>query len=241
MRWRVFALPRAIILAAKGISLRTKSIAILIVIPADMIGMAAWTISGGTPYGDKVLVTHVTDGDTIDIGRGWRYTRLRLIGVDTPETKHPDKPIEFYGPEASAFTKQSLEWKRVHIELDTENEFDVYGRMLGYVFLPDGSLFNAELVKKGYARVIAPVPFRYYTEFKQYEREARAKRIGIWSKYEVEEVAAVHESGKITGNTKSKIYHLPGQAHYSRIKEENIIYFNTEEEARQAGYRRSKK
>lgn len=124
--------------------------------------------------------THVTDGDTIGAGRGWRYEKVRLIGVDTPETVHPEKPVEKFGPEASDFTGRTLEGHKVHLQFEPRNEYDRYGRLLAYVFLMDGTLFNAELVKQGYARVIAPAPFRHYKEFKHYEQEARKAGLGMW-------------------------------------------------------------
>ncbi|MDA2921424.1 thermonuclease family protein, partial [Desulfobacterota bacterium AH_259_B03_O07] len=98
------------------------------------------------------------------------------------ETVHPEKPVEFFGPESSRFTESQLLGKRVHLEFEPEDRYDRYGRMLAYVFVENGTLFNAELVKKGFARVIAPSPFRYYKEFKQYERQARKGGVGIWSK-----------------------------------------------------------
>ncbi|MGQ0658452.1 MAG: thermonuclease family protein [Chromatiales bacterium] len=74
-----------------------------------------------------------------------------------------------------------LEGQSVHLEFERANLFDRYDRLLAYVFLQDGTLFNAELVKQGYARVIAPAPFRYYNEFKRYEREARKAELRMWS------------------------------------------------------------
>jgi micrococcal nuclease len=119
-------------------------------------------------------------GDTIGVGRGWRYHKVRLIGVDTPETVHPEKPIEAFGPEATAFTSQQLQGQRVHLAFEAHNLRDRYDRLLAYVFLSNGTLFNAELVKQGYARVRAPVAFQYYEEFKRYEREAQQAGMGLW-------------------------------------------------------------
>src|SRR3989304_4292889 len=200
-----------------------------------------FVLSGGDPYGKWVLVTQVVDGDTIHVGRGWRNTTVRLLGVDTPETVHPDKPVEFFGPEASEFTKKSLKGKKVHLEFEHLNQMDKYGRLLAYVYLSDGSLFNAELIKRGYAPVIAPSYFRYYDEFHNYEREAVADSKGIWTT-KVKNIQVPSEKvGKIIGNLKSKIYHLPGQANYEKGKEENRVYFDSEEEAISAGYRKSKR
>src|SRR3990170_5824483 len=103
-----------------------------------------WTLSGGDPKGARVLVTDVVDGDTVHVGRGWRRTTVRLIGVDSPETVHPEKPVEFYGPEASEFTEKSLTRQWVRLEFETGDQIDVYGRLLAYVVLMDGTLFNAE-------------------------------------------------------------------------------------------------
>ena len=206
-----------------------------------LIAYASWGLSGGNPYHKWVLVTRIIDGDTIHVGRGWRDVTVSLLGVDTPETVHPDKPVEFFGPEASEFTKRSLEGIKVRLKFEPSNRNDNYGRLLAYVFLLDGTLFNSELIKKGYARVIAPFRLRYYEEFRSYEQEAMAARLGIWSvKTKTLQVPA-GVSGKIIGHKGSKIYHLPGQASYDRIKEENRIYFDTEKKASKAGYRKAKR
>lgn len=154
-----------------------KVVVIILLIPASY---TIWTFSGGDPRGQWVLVTHVTDGDTIGVGRGWRYQKVRLIGVDTPETVHPEKPVEPFGPEASDFTKRELGGQRIRLEFEPDSQYDRYNRLLAYVFLMDGTLFNAELVKQGYARVIVFSPFRYYGEFKSYEREAKEAGLGVW-------------------------------------------------------------
>ncbi len=200
-----------------------------------------YVFSGGDPYGKWVLVTQVVDGDTIRVGRGWRNTTVLLLGVDAPETIHPDKPVEFFGPEASEFTKKTLKGKKVHLKFDPLNQVDNYGRLLAYTYLSDVTLFNAELIKRGYARVIAPSHFRYYAEFRNYEQEAMVAGRGIWAT-KVKDIQAPSESvGKIIGNRISKIYHLPDQANYGRLKEENRVYFNSEEEAVRAGYRKAKR
>ena len=96
-------------------------------------------------------VERVIDGDTIHVRvEGKRYT-VRLIGVDTPETKHPTKPVQYFGREASDFTKAALEGKTVMLQKDrTGDTVDRYGRWLRYVLL-DGDNFNARLIRDGYA------------------------------------------------------------------------------------------
>ncbi len=156
-------------------------VSVLIVIFLIPASYAIWTFTGGDPKGEWVRVTTVTDGDTIGVGRGWRYKKVRLIGVDTPETVHPEKPVEPFAPEASDFTETKLRGQKVHLEFEPHSQYDRYDRLLAYVFLADGTLFNAELIKQGYARVIAPSSFRYYEEFKNYERGAKTASLGIWS------------------------------------------------------------
>ena len=98
---------------------------------------------------EKALVARVIDGDTIQLDDG---RKVRLIGVDTPETVHPQKEVEYYGKEASDFTKSMLEGKEVYLEYDIQPT-DKYGRTLAYIWLSDGTLFNELLVLKGFAQV----------------------------------------------------------------------------------------
>jgi len=129
------------------------------------------------------LVARVVDGDTIIVGA---RERVRLIGVDTPETKHPQKPVEYYGKEATAFTRRMVQGKRVRLEFDQANtkigHKDRYKRTLAYVFLEDGTFLNAEIVKQGYGFAYTRFPFKYLDEFRRYEREAREQRRGLWGK-----------------------------------------------------------
>lgn len=166
---------------------------------------------------------------------------MRLIGVDAPETVHPEKPVQFYGPEASAFTSRSLTGKWVRLEFEQVDQIDVYGRLLAYIFLEDGTLFNRELVRQGYARAYTRFPFRYQEEFRLAQREARAAGRGLWARQKRPATSAHPLGGKIIGNRRSKVFHVPGQASYGRVSEENRVYFETEEEALKAGYRRAKR
>ena len=122
------------------------------------------------------LVERVVDGDTI-IVRG--VGRVRLIGVDTPETVHPRRPVECFGKEASAFTKRLLEGQRARLEYDRERT-DRYGRTLAYVYLANGTFANAEIVRQGYGHAYTRFPFRYLDQFRQHEREARRRERGLW-------------------------------------------------------------
>jgi micrococcal nuclease len=128
---------------------------------------------------DFYLCTRVVDGDTIIVSIDGRKERVRLIGVDTPETKHPNKPVEYFGREASAFTKHMVEGKKVNLEYDWQKR-DKYGRLLAYVFLEDGTFLNAEIIKQGYGFAYTRFPFKFLDEFRRYEREARKANKGLW-------------------------------------------------------------
>ncbi len=105
---------------------------------------------------------------------------MRLIGVDTPETVHPQKGQEPYGLEASDFTKSLLQGKRVRLEFDLDS-LDRYGRLLAYVYLENGLFVNAELVRKGYAQVATfPPNVKYAEYFLKLQRKARNRKLGLW-------------------------------------------------------------
>jgi micrococcal nuclease len=135
----------------------------------------------------RATVTHVVDGDTIDVRIGGREERVRLIGIDTPETKKPDTPIECFGPEASAFTASILPaGAEVRIERDVVGRDD-YGRLLGYVHKVggDGSadLFvNREIIARGYAVPLAIEPNTVYAgDFAAAAHEAETADFGLWA------------------------------------------------------------
>jgi micrococcal nuclease len=133
---------------------------------------------GQTDHDSTVKVTRVIDGDTIDISPSVEgRSRVRLIGMDTPEVHFGTQP---YGPEASAFAKQELEGEEVGLELDVQ-KIDPYGRLLAYVYLPDGQMFNKTLVEEGYAQVATfPPNVKNQERFLEAQREARAANRGLW-------------------------------------------------------------
>ena len=124
------------------------------------------------------VVTRVIDGDTIVVeGVG----TVRLIGVDTPETVDPRRPVGYFGKEASDFTKQLATGKRVRLEFD-QDRIDRYGRTLAYVYLqPENLLLNAEIIRQGYGFAYTRFPFRMMDEFRALEREAREAARGLWA------------------------------------------------------------
>ncbi len=137
--------------------------------------------------GELRSVVRVIDGDTLVLDGG---ERVRLIGVDTPETVHPNKPVERFGREASAFTKRQAEGKKVHLEYDSgTGRKDRYGRTLAYIYLPGNTLLNLEIIRQGYGHAYTRFPFSKMEEFRAAEREAREEGRGLWA-----EAAAEAES-----------------------------------------------
>jgi micrococcal nuclease len=119
----------------------------------------------------------VVDGDTFVLAGG---ERVRLIGIDTPETVHPHKPIEHLGPEASEFAKRLLSGQMVRLEFDVQ-ERDRYGRLLAYVYLEDGTFVNAEILRQGYGVLLTVPPnVKFAEEFLEIQRQAREAGRGLW-------------------------------------------------------------
>ncbi|MBI2036522.1 thermonuclease family protein, partial [Candidatus Microgenomates bacterium] len=125
---------------------------------------------------EEVLVKRVVDGDTVELENG---QRVRYIGIDTPETIDPRKPVQCFGKEASEFNKKLVEGKLVRLEKDV-SETDKFGRLLRYVFV-DSVFVNDYLVRQGYAHVSTfPPDVRYQQQFVEAEREARENNRGLW-------------------------------------------------------------
>ncbi|ULL19946.1 hypothetical protein DVH26_25050 [Paenibacillus sp. H1-7] len=132
---------------------------------------------------EPVTIERVVDGDTVEITMAGKKEKIRLIGIDTPETKKPNKPVMFYGNEAYEYTKKRLEKKAVELEWDVEQR-DQYGRLLAYVWVGK-ELFNRTLVQEGYARIYTfPPNVKYVSEFKKDQEAARKKGIGLWKDYD---------------------------------------------------------
>lgn len=128
--------------------------------------------------GTLVKVINVVDGDTIKIATG---QTVRYIGIDTPETVHPDKPVMCYGKEAAAKNTELVEGKVVELEKDV-SETDKYGRLLRYVWLED-ELVNEFLVREGYAQSSSyPPDVKYQSRFVSAQRLARSEEKGLWSR-----------------------------------------------------------
>lgn len=239
----------------------------------EILEQESSTIEGAKTYD----VIRVVDGDTIKVNINGKEESVRFLLVDTPETVHPDKPVQPFGKEASQFVKERLSGKQVQLELDI-SERDKYGRLLMYVYDEEGNSIQEALLKRGLARVayIYNPNVKYVDRYQAIQREAQEKAVGIWSienyvtdsgfvteaettendsqpsdseTSEAEEQAeapAQSAGGKIKGNISSsgeKIYHIPGGRYYDQTKidpERGEQYFDTEEAAQAAGYRKSK-
>ena len=131
------------------------------------------------------VIGHV-DGDTVRVrinnppeGLGVVET-IRLLGVDTPETVHPNRAVEYFGQEASDFTRQSLLGRTVYLAFDWDLR-DRYGRLLAYIYTGPNQCFNSALVQEGYGHAYLTYPFQFMDEFRALEQEARREERGLWA------------------------------------------------------------
>lgn len=127
-------------------------------------------------------VAQFEDGDTITVDMAGQEEKVRFIGVDTPETKDPRKPVQCFGKAASDFTEQLIGNNQVKLEADpTNTNRDRYNRLLRYVYLPDGRLVNLEIIKQGYGFAYVSFPFEKMEQFRAAQTEAREANRGLWA------------------------------------------------------------
>lgn len=131
----------------------------------------------------KYKVIKVIDGDTLEISIDNKIYTMRMLGIDTPETVDPRKPVQCYGKEASDNTRKLLQGKFIRIEIDqSQRYFDKYNRILAYVYDENHNFINEMLIKYGYAREYTyDRKYKYQSLFRDIEREARVGKIGMWS------------------------------------------------------------
>lgn len=185
---------------------KSRIMAKKIVIAAIFLLCSSFAFAGGVFYSDqelelsvpfepsydynKVLVTYVIDGDTLKLENG---EKVRLVGIDTPESKQNAKlkrdlkktdkdavTLINMGKKASRFTNSLASKKYVRLEFDVEKR-DRYNRLLAYVYLPDGRMLNAEIIKAGYAQILSiPPNVKYQDLFLELQQEARDNNRGLW-------------------------------------------------------------
>jgi micrococcal nuclease len=149
------------------------------------IGHSLYTGSDWKKYHERTFsVASIIDGDTIDLAIGdgkFQTTRVRLLGVDTPETKNPRTEVMYYGPEASAFTKKLCENQHVTVLLDTvAAQRDKYGRLLAYIRLPDGSILNERLIAEGFGYADLRFEHSFSDQYAVLQEEVIRDKIGLW-------------------------------------------------------------
>ena len=171
-------------------------------------------------------VNWVEDGDTIVLTTG---QRIRYLGINTPEIDHKDQKAQPYGYEAKSFNKSLLTGRKIRLEFDVER-FDQYGRMLAYVFLPDGSFVNSRLLENGMAFCLYRLPNVKYEKILYHSQlAAMAARKGLWRGWK-------KTNGKYIGNPTSRRFHLAACPCAEKIKAPNRIDFSSKWDAFQAGY-----
>ena len=136
-------------------------------------------------------VVNVVDGDTIDIDAPdgtYKHTRVRLWGIDTPETKNPEIGVMYFGPEAAEFARKLTFGKTVMIYLDENRTRDKYNRILAYVKLKDGGFLNEILLSEGFAYADLRFKHDFYNKYKQLESAARSQKKGLWENVKPEQM-----------------------------------------------------
>ena len=208
--------------------------------------------------GEFAVVKRVVDGDTVELENG---EKVRYIGIDTPETLDPRKPIQCFGKEAAEKNRELVEGKRIRLEKDVM-ERDKYNRLLKYIYVSAGEsepeiFVNLELVKRGFAHSYTyPPDVKYQDLFISAEKEAREAGRGLWKSCPVSttiqlsptpiQTSNADTACKIKGNigaTGEKIYHLFGCGSYDKTKIDESRgekWFCSEDEAVNSGWRKAK-
>ncbi|MFC1931887.1 thermonuclease family protein [Chloroflexota bacterium] len=173
----------------------------------------------------EAKVVRVIDGDTIEVDIGGKPYKVRYIGIDTPEVGQPG------ADKATYFNAQLVSGKTVYLEKDV-SETDRYGRLLRYVWLEE-AMVNAIMVTNGYAQVSTyPPDVKYQQDFLELQRQAEESGLGLWA---VPQPTPTTE-GMFVGSVNSDVYHYPTCAYAQRIYPENLIWFNSSDDARARGY-----
>lgn len=134
-------------------------------------------------HGKTFTVVNVLDGDTLDINipdGKFDATRIRLLGVDTPETKHPNTGPMYFGQEATDFATELSLGKEVTIYLEAARTRGYYGRLLAYVHLPDGNILNEVLLREGFAYADLRFDHSFYHKYEQLQASASSRKKGLW-------------------------------------------------------------
>jgi micrococcal nuclease len=198
---------------------------IFLILIINLFSFAAWAE-------EQVAVKRVVDGDTIELTDG---RHVRYIGVNAPEINHELHTAEPFGLEARTRNEELLGGRRIQLELDVER-LDSYGRTLAYIFLPDGSMVNEQLLRSGLSYCLYKLPnVKYESRLLKAQRDAMRARIGLWSGWRETETR-----GGYVGNRNSRRFHLSSCPEVKRISPQNRIRYSSRWEAFWAGYAPSK-
>jgi micrococcal nuclease len=130
---------------------------------------------------DSYKIIKFSDGDTIDVDMNGKTETIRFLGIDTPETHHPDKGVQCFGPEASKKTEQLLSSGRVKLVSDSKaKNRDKYGRLLRYVYTEDGLSLEETLISEGFAFVFRAENFDQKNKYLKLETGAKDAKTGLW-------------------------------------------------------------
>jgi len=215
----------------------------------------------GKATGRAYKVMKIVDGDTFDVDLDGQIKRVRLIGINTPESVDPRKAVECFSLEAADKLRKFLSSGKVYLKADeTQSERDIYGRLLRYAWNIDQVFVNEEMIKQGYAyEYTYKVPYQYQADFKLMQRYAQELKLGLWAEGACEETAKIvseatpansampdNETCVIKGNisfeNNEKIYHNIDCPSYDKTKidlAKGEQYFCFEEEALAAGWRKA--
>jgi micrococcal nuclease len=146
-------------------------------------------------------IDHYVDGDTIAVNMNGTVETIRFIGVDTPETHKPNTPVQCYGPQAAAHTKDVIsKFGKVRLQADPlDTNRDRYGRLLRYVYLPDGTLLDEQIIQQGYGFAYLNFPFSKKDQFAADQQAAQAAKLGLWGACQ----PTVNQYGGYTSNNAS--------------------------------------
>ena len=193
--------------------------------------LAACLISNTLFAKDTAHVRYVVDGDTVILQSG---EKVRYIGIDAPEIHRENKPKEPFGRAARSFNQGLLGSQTVHLEFDHEKR-DHYSRLLAYVFVPDGTFVNLELLRSGMATFLHKPPnLKYADSLLKAQQEAMTAKRGLWESWSEQNMTYV-------GNHKSKRFHLPGCRYGKQTAAVNRVTFSKQWDAYWQGYAPCKK
>lgn len=171
-------------------------------------------------------VKWVNDGDTIVLSNG---KRVRYIGINAPEIDHDNHRAQPFGYESRSYNKDAVFNRKIRLEFDRERQ-DRYGRLLAYLFLPDGTFLNQALLQKGYAYFLFKKPnLKYSQRLLKAQLEAMKEKRGIWENWH-------EEKKRYIGNRNSRRFHEEGCGSAKQISRRNRTQFSTKWEAFKAGY-----